>query len=280
MSGAGRKVSRSERQPGLTVCESGGQRDYRQALRRTHDRRQDTIKASGVTPAASVKVWERGGWQQLAIVFAGLLALSYGLAQARDATVSTLAPPEKSTEPPECPSEEAMETPAEEAAAKATPTPAREEVPSSEQPSISSSIPVLRDSKKALLACGYNFQLNYTGEVFSNPVGGARQGTAYAGLLEMAVDGDLAKIAGLNGATFHINAYQIHGRGLSAYNVFPLTTISSIEARPTTRLYEAWFEQKRFGGMASIRIGQLAADSEFFISDYELLYLSVRPGSS
>jgi hypothetical protein len=38
--------------------------------------------------------------------------------------------------------------------------------------------------------------------------------------------------------TFRVNAYQIEGRGLSLYNVFNYSTISSIEALPTTRLVE------------------------------------------
>ncbi|MGH7784445.1 MAG: carbohydrate porin, partial [Candidatus Binatia bacterium] len=54
---------------------------------------------------------------------------------------------------------------------------------------------------------------------------------------------------------------------LSAANVFNLAIVDSIEARPATRLFELWAEQK-FGDLASLRIGQLTADNEFFISDY------------
>ena len=83
------------------------------------------------------------------------------------------------------------------------------EVPSSNlAPSLGSSIPVFADVKKGLLNLGYNFQLNYTGDVLGNPTGGVKQGATYEGLLEMALDGDLDKIAGLNGATFHINAFE------------------------------------------------------------------------
>lgn len=132
--------------------------------------------------------------------------------------------------------------------------------------------PRLYEFKKALLDLGYNFQVNYTGEVLGNPVGGARQGAAYEDLLEMGLDGDLDRIAGLEGASFHINAFAIHGRGLTTYNIFNFSTISGIEAVRTTRLFEAWFEQELFGGLASIRLGQLAADTEFLASDFDALY--------
>ena len=125
--------------------------------------------------------------------------------------------------------------------------------PLSAETSIAPIDPRLWEFKKALLDLGYNFQVNYTGEVAANPVGGARQGADYEGLLELGIDGDIDRIAGLKGASFHINAFAIHGRGLTTYNVFNFSTISGIEARPTVRLFEAWFEQKLFGGLASVR---------------------------
>ncbi len=156
------------------------------------------------------------------------------------------------------------------------PTPENEQLPPNLQPSIASSIPVLAQFKKGLLDLGYNLQLNYTGEVLGNPTGGVKQGAIYEGLFEMSIDGDLDKIAGLSGATFHINAYVIHGRGLSTFYIFnsSISRVGSIEARHSVRLYEAWFEQKLFGDVASIRIGQLGADTEFFISDFAALYIN------
>jgi porin len=127
-------------------------------------------------------------------------------------------------------------------------------VPGPEEPSI---IPALGDLKKGLLERGINFQLSYIQDTFGNPVGGVRQGATYGSVLYMAVDADLAKFAGLPGTTFRINAYQIQGRNLSALNIFNISTISGFAARPTTRLFELWIEQKLFADMASIRIGSI-----------------------
>jgi porin len=43
--------------------------------------------------------------------------------------------------------------------------------------------------------------------------------------------------------------------------------VSFIEATPATRLFELWLEQKLLDDHLSIRFGQLAADSEFILSD-------------
>ena len=158
------------------------------------------------------------------------------------------------------------------------PTPVNEALPPNPPPVIASSIPALGEFKKGLSDLGYNLQFIYIGEVLGNPTGGVKRGATNEGLFNMSVDGDLDRIAGLNGATFHINAFVIHGRGLSTFNLFDIAPLSGIEARPTTRLFEAWVEQQLSQGFAAIRIGQLSADTEFFISDLAALYMDATFG--
>jgi carbohydrate-selective porin OprB len=147
-----------------------------------------------------------------------------------------------------------------------------EAVPGADQPSITSIIPALGDFKKRLLDRGVNFQLSYIQDTFGNPIGGVKQGAAYGSVLYMAVDADLAKLAGLPGATFRVNAYQIQGRSLSTYNIFNYSTISGLAAR----LFELWVEQKLFADMASIRIGQLTAEPCRFAAMSSRLNLPIR----
>jgi porin len=156
-----------------------------------------------------------------------------------------------------------------------------EVAPEAEQPSITQLIPALGDFKKGLLDLGINFQLSYIQDTFGNPTGGVKQGATYGSVLYMAVDGDLAKLAGLPGATFRVNAYQIQGSNLSANNIFNFSTVSGLAARPTTRLFELWGEQKLFADMVSIRFGQLTADNQFFISEFgNSLFVNVTFGWS
>src|SRR5947199_7919833 len=52
---------------------------------------------------------------------------------------------------------------------------------------------------------GVKFAATYIGEVLGNASGGVKQGTIYEGRLNLAVDVDLEKLAGLNKLTFHAN---------------------------------------------------------------------------
>jgi len=62
--------------------------------------------------------------------------------------------------------------------------------------------------------------------------------------------------------------FQIHGDGLSRNNLQNFFVVSGIEALPTIRLYEAFFEKKWGNNVVSLKAGQLAADSEFFNTKY------------
>jgi porin len=106
-------------------------------------------------------------------------------------------------------------------------------------------------------------------EVLSNTTGGTKTGAIYDGRLELFATLDLDKLFGWSDATFHVNAYQTHGRGLSGnYLGGNLMTASNIEASRSTRLFDLWIEQLLFDGALSIRGGQIAADDEFFTSTY------------
>jgi porin len=125
---------------------------------------------------------------------------------------------------------------------------------------------------------GVKFSATYIADVLGNPTGGLHQGAVYEGRLNLAIDVDLAKLAGAHGLSFHANVFQIHGRGLSRDEIGNIMLASSIEALATTRLYEAWFEQKWAGDKYSIRAGQLAADAEFITSKYTDVFINATYG--
>jgi porin len=126
---------------------------------------------------------------------------------------------------------------------------------------------------------GLKLGLNYIGEVLGNPAGGASHGAIYEGRLEMIADLDLEKAMGWTGGLFHVNAYQIHGRGLSAnYLGNNLLTASNFEASRATRLFDLWLQQELFDGLASVRVGQIAADDEFIISQYGATFINATFG--
>ena len=113
---------------------------------------------------------------------------------------------------------------------------------------------------------GAKFAVTYIGEVLGNPSGGLKQSAVYEDRINFAADVDFEKLVGLKQLTFHANVFQIDAGGLSRGALFNFLVVSGIEAIPTTRLYEIWFEQK-WGTKLALRAGQLAADTEFMTAE-------------
>ncbi len=121
---------------------------------------------------------------------------------------------------------------------------------------------------------GITYSLTYIGETLGVAAGGQRRGAIYEGRLDAQLDVDFEKLAGFSGLAFHTNAYQIHGHGLSRYYLGNLFVTSGIEALSSTRLFELWLEQKFLEDKLAIRAGQLAADTEFLVSQYAGLFVN------
>lgn len=145
-------------------------------------------------------------------------------------------------------------------------------------PSIATSMAANGDptgSRKWLAQHGITYGLFYTGEALGNMSGGTRRGGLYEGKLEAYAAINFEKLAGWQGLSFFGNAFQIHRTsGMRGHHFNSLITISNIEAAPSTRLSELWLEQKFFDDRFGFRFGQLAADTEFFVSDYSKMFLS------
>jgi porin len=124
---------------------------------------------------------------------------------------------------------------------------------------------------------GVKVAVTYIGEVLGNPTGGAKRGATYEDRINFAADADFEKLIGLKQLTFHANVFQIDGGGLSRGALLNFLVVSGIEALPTTRLYEIWFEQK-WGTKLALRAGQLAADTEFMTAKYTDVFTNASLG--
>lgn len=125
-----------------------------------------------------------------------------------------------------------------------------------------------------LKARGITYSLTYIGEGLGNATGGLRRRAILEGLLDLEIDADLGPLLGWQGASLHTNLFQIHGAGLSRGTVDNLVTVSGIEALPSSRLYELSFEQKLFDDRFSVRFGQLAADTEFAVTQTGTVFVN------
>lgn len=121
---------------------------------------------------------------------------------------------------------------------------------------------------------GIEFGVTDVAETLSNPTGGIRQLTIYQGLLTLSLNLDLEKLAHWPGASFYTDGYQISGRGLSRNAIGNLLAVSTIEALPSTRLHDLWLQQQFLDSQASLRVGQIAIDDEFYISQYSANFIN------
>ncbi|ODS03857.1 hypothetical protein AUC71_07245 [Methyloceanibacter marginalis] len=121
-------------------------------------------------------------------------------------------------------------------------------------------------ARKGLANAGIQVGGAYYAEPFYN-WGGIDQGGEYMGVLELYMDADMKKLGLWDGLCFHANGFQIHGNSITGANIGGLMPVTSFEALPATRLFELWLEQHLFNDTVSIKVGQLAADEEFFAAD-------------
>ena len=121
-------------------------------------------------------------------------------------------------------------------------------------------------ARAALARAGIGVGGAYFAEPFYN-WGGFDQGGEYQGVLELYVNADMNKLGLWKGLCFHANGFQIHGNSITAANIGSLMPVTSLEATDATRLFELWLEQTIIKDKLSVRVGQLAADEEFILSD-------------
>ncbi len=125
-----------------------------------------------------------------------------------------------------------------------------------------------------LAAKGLNFGATYIGDFIGNVSGGTSRGFIHLGRFDFSVDADLEKLVGWTGGRFFANTYEIYGRGLTRDYIHNLAPISESEALPDARLYNAYFEQSFYNNALNIRVGQQAADVEFFDSQTDDLFIN------
>ncbi len=119
-----------------------------------------------------------------------------------------------------------------------------------------------------------SFPFSYTGEGLANLTGGYKRGAVYEGLLSVGVQGNLGKLIGWKGGSFLVSGLFPHGPSLTENYVHDFNSVSNIDAYDSIRLYEAWVQQELADGKLSIRIGQILADAEFFVSDNGALFIN------
>jgi porin len=131
--------------------------------------------------------------------------------------------------------------------------------------------------RKTLEADGVKFSPTLTAEVFGNPSGGARRdGVTTDGLVNMPLDLDLDRMSdgAVEDLTIHANAEYIYGAGLSQYYVGDFSNTSNIASYNTLRLQELWIQKLFWEKRLSLKVGNMAVDTEFFQSASASLFIN------
>ncbi|HWL79776.1 MAG TPA: carbohydrate porin [Roseomonas sp.] len=118
----------------------------------------------------------------------------------------------------------------------------------------------------SVLAPGLCLSTGFIVDAFGNVRGGLRRDLSAIGQLRLGLEADLGRMAGLQGWSIGASAIAVYGKQPGVALTGSLAPPSNIEALSSARLMELWV-QREVEGWGSLRIGQLAADTEFAVAD-------------
>jgi porin len=130
------------------------------------------------------------------------------------------------------------------------------------------------DQPKGLSDHVVAWKLIYYGETLGNLSGGLAQGAIYEGMAKVGVGVNLEKLAGLEEAVLYADAIYPHGNSVTQKYTGDFNTVSNIDTTDGIRLYKLWLQKAFDDEKWSVRVGQIAADKECFVSDGASLYLN------
>jgi porin len=110
-------------------------------------------------------------------------------------------------------------------------------------------------------------------DMAGNPVGGRSQGFTETDNLGLDLLFDLDKLVNLQGGSFFVSMSQRSGSSLSAERVGNVFTIQQVYGGQTFHLIDVAYKQKFWDGILESSIGRLAAGDDFFVSQYNYLFM-------
>jgi porin len=133
--------------------------------------------------------------------------------------------------------------------------------------------------RRSLSSHGISLGVQETSEYLGNLTGGTQRGFEYDGLTQVVAQLNTQRAFGHYGGLFNISLLNIHGKNLSADNLQTLQTASGIESDPSTRLWEAWYDQKFLDeDRLDVKVGQISIDQEFMVSSNALYFVNTMFG--
>ena len=126
--------------------------------------------------------------------------------------------------------------------------------------------------RSALAAKGVTFDFFYVSDLQANPSGGLEQTQAGWGRIRGTVDIDFARLAEINGLTFHATGLWQFGGNLGA-DIGTIANPSGLVSAHTTRLDSFWLQQAFFSNKLFVKAGQFAGLDFYGVQEYGASYL-------
>ncbi len=137
-----------------------------------------------------------------------------------------------------------------------------------------------RGIRPALSANGFEPYLTYTGIFWGNMNGGARTGVEVDGYLDAGLDVDLSKLGMWEGLGFHTDVHWFVGDPPTEDLIGGTESmgLSGWEASNAFRFYNIYLRQAFADEQYVVKLGQLAADTDFMVSRYGGMFLNAAFG--
>ncbi|MDI1287680.1 MAG: carbohydrate porin [Reyranella sp.] len=119
-------------------------------------------------------------------------------------------------------------------------------------------------TRHTLQAMGIGLRAHYISESAANPVGGLRQGSAYAHQVDAGFDLDLGKLIGLPGGKIHATFTERAGQSLAAQSIGNIISVQEIfGSGQNIRLAGLSYAQKLFEERIEAKLGWIHASDDF-----------------
>ena len=134
--------------------------------------------------------------------------------------------------------------------------------------------------RPALSAYGFEPYFTYTATMWPNLAGGRATGVRFNGYLDFGFEIDLAKLGTWEGLGFHADFHWWQGGRPTNELVggLPAMSLSDWEAAATFRVFNLYLRQAFDVDRLVLKIGQIAADTDFMVTRYGGIFLNAGMG--
>ena len=125
---------------------------------------------------------------------------------------------------------------------------------------------------------GVDVQVTYSGSFTSHLSGGFRTGTDWQGLLDVALEFDLEKLAGWKNTLFHAEGLWVQGNDPSSEYIGNFDEVSGIAGVATIRPYQFWLQRQFYQDKLTLKAGWVTLDTDFMMSNGANLFTNASFG--